>query len=246
MPNIQGLSDAFVIPYLDQDLCCVTVFFCSCRHLVEVGTDLSFGRVRVCHRESLCFGGVVCHVVDCRMVQGLNVKGEQWPWGKRQRVDGHVRLGSRGIMALITITGYPCSGKSRRAQQLREYLESKLGDPEYHGPTLKVGVLSDDNLNLSRSVYDGDWVGALFEFLRSNFLTRQPVGKACPWDIVLRYAEAYGARCPLDRGFTQLHQRFQISDVLCCERNEDKGLHSELLHFSVWCIFNAVQRSRST
>lgn len=58
-------------------------------------------------------------------------------------------------MALITITGYPSSGKSKRAQQLREYLESRLVDPEYHGPTLKVAVLSDDNLNLSRSVYDG-------------------------------------------------------------------------------------------
>lgn len=58
-------------------------------------------------------------------------------------------------MALITITGYPSSGKSRRAQQLKEYLESRLVDPEYHGPTVKVIVLSDDSLNLARSVYDG-------------------------------------------------------------------------------------------
>ena len=63
-------------------------------------------------------------------------------------------------MALITITGYPSSGKSKRAQQLKEYLEGKLADPEYHGPTLKVVVLSDDNLNLARSVYDGDRLGA--------------------------------------------------------------------------------------
>jgi len=58
-------------------------------------------------------------------------------------------------MALITITGYPSSGKSRRAQQLKEYLENKLAGPEYHGPALKVVVLSDDDLNLSRSIYDG-------------------------------------------------------------------------------------------
>jgi len=58
-------------------------------------------------------------------------------------------------MALITITGFPTSGKSRRAQQLKGYLESRLADPEYHGPTLTVVVLSDDSLNLSRSVYDG-------------------------------------------------------------------------------------------
>ena len=63
-------------------------------------------------------------------------------------------------MALITITGYPSSGKSRRAQQFKEYLENRLADPEYHGPTLKVVVLSDDNLNLTRSVYDGIWAGA--------------------------------------------------------------------------------------
>lgn len=69
-------------------------------------------------------------------------------------MDDHVRLRS-SKMALITITGYPCSGKSRRAQQLKGYLESKLADPEYRGPTLKVVLLSDDDLNLSRSVYDG-------------------------------------------------------------------------------------------
>jgi len=65
-------------------------------------------------------------------------------------------------MALITITGYPSSGKSRRAQQLREYFENRLADPEYHGPTLKVVVLSDDNLDIARSVYDGIYVCAFF------------------------------------------------------------------------------------
>jgi protein KTI12 len=58
-------------------------------------------------------------------------------------------------MALITITGYPSSGKSKRAQQLKEYFENRLTDPEYQGPTLKVVILSDDNLNLTRNVYDG-------------------------------------------------------------------------------------------
>lgn len=65
-------------------------------------------------------------------------------------------------MALITITGYPSSGKSRRVQQLRDHLENKLVDPGYHGPTLKVVVLSDDGLNLARSVYDGICLGTLF------------------------------------------------------------------------------------
>ena len=65
-------------------------------------------------------------------------------------------------MALITITGYPSSGKSRRAQQLKEYLENKLADPEYQGPTLKLVVLSDDDLNLSRGVYDGIYPDVFF------------------------------------------------------------------------------------
>ena len=58
-------------------------------------------------------------------------------------------------MALITISGYPCSGKSTRAEQLRQHLEERLQDPSYAGPQLKVVVLSDDTLNLSRDVYNG-------------------------------------------------------------------------------------------
>ena len=58
-------------------------------------------------------------------------------------------------MALVTFSGYPCSGKTRRATQLKDYLESRLADPSYNGPLLKVIVLSDDTLNISRSSYDG-------------------------------------------------------------------------------------------
>jgi protein KTI12 len=58
-------------------------------------------------------------------------------------------------MALITITGFPCSGKSKRAEQLKSQLESRIADPNYDGPNLKVVVLSDDSLNLSRTVYNG-------------------------------------------------------------------------------------------
>lgn len=70
-------------------------------------------------------------------------------WSRVTEIEGII------IMALITFTGYPCSGKSKRTQQLKVYLESKLADAEYHGPALKVVVLSDDSLDLSRSVYDG-------------------------------------------------------------------------------------------
>ncbi|KAI0355598.1 chromatin associated protein KTI12 [Trametes cingulata] len=57
-------------------------------------------------------------------------------------------------MAFITISGYPCSGKTRRVEQLRAHLESRLQDPSYQGPKLKVVVVSDDSLSIPRSVYN--------------------------------------------------------------------------------------------
>ncbi|KAI5983069.1 chromatin associated protein KTI12 [Pisolithus albus] len=57
-------------------------------------------------------------------------------------------------MALITISGYPSSGKSRRAAQLKRHLESRLADPSYTGPSLSVVLLSDDTLNIDRSSYN--------------------------------------------------------------------------------------------
>lgn len=58
-------------------------------------------------------------------------------------------------MALVTISGYPASGKTYRAEQLRTYLESRLSAPDYDGPRLKVVVISDDSLGLDRAAYDG-------------------------------------------------------------------------------------------
>ncbi|KAF9219157.1 chromatin associated protein KTI12 [Gyrodon lividus] len=57
-------------------------------------------------------------------------------------------------MALITISGYPCSGKSRRAAQIKEHLETRLAGPDYIGPSLAVIVLSDDTLNIDRAAYN--------------------------------------------------------------------------------------------
>jgi protein KTI12 len=70
-------------------------------------------------------------------------------------------------MALITITGYPSSGKSSRAQQLKLYLESRIADPSYDGPTLKVSVVSDDSLNISRDVYNGVLVSPFVLFVHA-------------------------------------------------------------------------------
>lgn len=57
-------------------------------------------------------------------------------------------------MALITLSGYPCSGKSRRAAQIKDHLEHKLQEPTYAGQNLKVIILSDDSLHIDRSVYN--------------------------------------------------------------------------------------------
>ncbi|KIK81342.1 hypothetical protein PAXRUDRAFT_15281 [Paxillus rubicundulus Ve08.2h10] len=57
-------------------------------------------------------------------------------------------------MALITISGYPCSGKSRRAAQIKGHIEKRLADPDYTGPSLSVTVLSDDTLNIGREAYN--------------------------------------------------------------------------------------------
>jgi len=58
-------------------------------------------------------------------------------------------------MALITISGYPCSGKTRRANELKAYFENSLASPDYAGPKLKVLVISDDSVNIKREVYNG-------------------------------------------------------------------------------------------
>ncbi|KAG6917421.1 hypothetical protein DXG01_002506 [Tephrocybe rancida] len=56
-------------------------------------------------------------------------------------------------MALVTISGFPCSGKTKRADQIRTTLEVYLKE-NYQGPITKVVVLSDDALSLRRASYD--------------------------------------------------------------------------------------------
>jgi protein KTI12 len=58
-------------------------------------------------------------------------------------------------MALVTISGYPCSGKTTRALKIKEAFEQRVGDPAYQGPVNKIILISDDMLGLSRKAYDG-------------------------------------------------------------------------------------------
>jgi protein KTI12 len=61
-------------------------------------------------------------------------------------------------MALVTIVGYPCSGKTRMAEALVEHFERKLASPDYTGPKLEVVHVNDDNSHVSRSVYDSKFL----------------------------------------------------------------------------------------
>ncbi|QDS67682.1 hypothetical protein FKW77_005272 [Venturia effusa] len=57
-------------------------------------------------------------------------------------------------MPLITISGYPCAGKTYRSNQLREYFESKISassDPRIS--KIKVHQINDESLGVSRHVY---------------------------------------------------------------------------------------------
>ncbi|PVU99743.1 hypothetical protein BB559_000436 [Furculomyces boomerangus] len=57
-------------------------------------------------------------------------------------------------MPLIMITGYPSSGKSTRANQLKAMFEAKLSSPDYKGISYSVELVSDDSLGISKNSYD--------------------------------------------------------------------------------------------
>jgi protein KTI12 len=58
-------------------------------------------------------------------------------------------------MALLTFSGYPSSGKTRRAIQLKLHLDRRLADPSSSNALRHVLVLSDDSLNIDRDSYNG-------------------------------------------------------------------------------------------
>lgn len=58
-------------------------------------------------------------------------------------------------MALITISGYPCSGKSTRALQLKEDFESRI-QQALNGAIskLQVVIVDDKECGVRREAYD--------------------------------------------------------------------------------------------
>ncbi|KAF8313438.1 chromatin associated protein KTI12 [Clavulina sp. PMI_390] len=71
-------------------------------------------------------------------------------------------------MACITISGFPCSGKTTRAMELKTFLEARISAPEYEGVKYKVSIVSDELLDVPRSAYDD---GRLEKPARSTLLT---------------------------------------------------------------------------
>jgi protein KTI12 len=59
-------------------------------------------------------------------------------------------------MALVTISGFPCSGKTTRAKQIKAEFERRLAAPEYKGPSYRVVIVDDEGSNVSREAYDSE------------------------------------------------------------------------------------------
>lgn len=55
-------------------------------------------------------------------------------------------------MPLITITGYPTSGKSTRANEIKEYLSKRL---EKENKSYRIHVLNDESLHIPKEAYKG-------------------------------------------------------------------------------------------
>lgn len=83
-------------------------------------------------------------------------------------------------MALVTVVGFPCSGKSRLAEALVESIKQRLEAPEYAGPKLEVVLVSDETSHVSRAVYDSEWPSdrKTFAFARREAHVSQSVGEA--------------------------------------------------------------------
>ena len=61
-------------------------------------------------------------------------------------------------MQLIMMSGYPCSGKTTRAQQIHDFFAAKiaeLGPTEPRIARLKLHLINDEGLGISKEVYRG-------------------------------------------------------------------------------------------
>ncbi|KAG0147802.1 hypothetical protein CROQUDRAFT_655583 [Cronartium quercuum f. sp. fusiforme G11] len=57
-------------------------------------------------------------------------------------------------MALIILSGYPLAGKTTRAEEIKEMLESRLKSDEFKNTPREVVIVNDEQLGINRSVYN--------------------------------------------------------------------------------------------
>lgn len=63
-------------------------------------------------------------------------------------------------MALVTVVGYPSSGKSTRAHELKTALDARQAAPDYTGEHYRVVIVSDESSHVPREAYDCEsWSG---------------------------------------------------------------------------------------
>ena len=56
-------------------------------------------------------------------------------------------------MPLIIITGYPCSGKTTRALEVKKLLEAKAKATT--AEPIKIEIINDESLHIPKSAYKG-------------------------------------------------------------------------------------------
>lgn len=54
-------------------------------------------------------------------------------------------------MALLVVTGLPCSGRTTRAQEAAKYFEAQISS---HPKLKEVVIIGDEDIHVDRSVYE--------------------------------------------------------------------------------------------
>lgn len=60
------------------------------------------------------------------------------------------------MVGMLTVCGYPSSGKTTRAKELVSFFSAKIASSDVPAiARLKVVLINDESLNLAKSAYDG-------------------------------------------------------------------------------------------
>ncbi|OLY82123.1 Protein KTI12-like protein [Smittium mucronatum] len=110
-------------------------------------------------------------------------------------------------MPLVILTGYPSSGKSTRAQELKSLFLTKFSSDSFEKSPMNVEIISDESQGIPKTAYDGTSCTALpdpwgqpiacFEELVSRY---EEPNSASRWDsplfVVMQHLE--GEKLPFD------------------------------------------------